>query len=54
MLSFLAKWNPIVNLEIPLIRKETDSKGKIIWNDEMDKEYEDVDDFGRVWKISKK
>ena len=42
MLSSLAKWNPTVNLEIPLIRKETASKGKFMWNDEMDKEYETV------------
>ena len=31
-----------MNLEIPLIRKETASKGKFIWNEEMDKEYETV------------
>ena len=42
MLSSLAKWNPTVNLEIPLIRKETASKGKFMWNDEMDREYETV------------
>ena len=42
MLSSLSKWNPTVNLEIPLIRKETASKGKFMWNDEMDKEYEKV------------
>ena len=42
MLSSLAKWNPTVNLEIPLIRKDTASKGKFMWNDEMEKEYETV------------
>ena len=42
MLSSLSKWNPTVNLEIPLIRKETASKGKFIWNEDMDREYETV------------
>ena len=29
-------------LEIPLIRKATASKGRFIWSDEMQKEYESV------------
>ena len=37
MLSSLAKWNPKINLETPLIRKGIASKGKFIWNDEMDR-----------------
>ena len=39
MLSSLAKWNPTVALEIPLIRKAMASKGKFFWNNEMDQEY---------------
>ena len=40
-LKFTAS-NPTVALEIPLIRKATASKGRFIWSDEMQKEYESV------------
>ena len=42
MLSSLQRWNPTIALEIPLIRKATASKGRFIWSDEMQKEYEVV------------
>ena len=42
MLSSLSKWSPTVAMEIPLIRKATASKGKFIWINEMEKEYEVV------------
>ena len=42
MLSSLSKWNPTVALEIPLIRKATAVKGKFIWTDVMDQEYNTV------------
>ena len=42
MLSSLQRWNPTVALEIPLIRKATASKGRFIWSDEMQREYESI------------
>ena len=38
-LKVFPKWNPTVALEIPLIRKATDFKGKFVWMDEMNREY---------------
>ena len=40
----LAKWNPTVALEIPLIRKATAARGKFVWTDEMEREYNIVTD----------
>ena len=42
MLLSLSKWNSTVALEIPLIRKGTVAKGKFIWTNEMEKEYNTV------------
>ena len=42
MLSSLQCWSPTIALEIPLIRKATASKGRFIWSDEMQREYEVV------------
>ena len=42
MFSYLAKWNPTVALKIPLIIDATASKGRFIWPDELQKEYEVV------------
>ena len=39
MISSMSKWNPTVALEIPLKRKATESKGKLIWADELDHRY---------------
>ena len=39
ILLSLAKWNPTVALEIPLIRKTTSVKGRFVWMDEMEREY---------------
>ena len=40
MISSSIRWNPIVALEIPLIRKACASKGRFIWSDEMQREWE--------------
>ena len=42
MLSSLSKWNPVAALEIPLLRKSTAAKGKCVWTDKMDQEYNKV------------
>ena len=42
MLSSLSKWNPTVALEIPLIRKATAAKGRFVWTDAMEQEYNTV------------
>ena len=42
MLLSLSKWNSTVALEIPLISKGTAAKGKFIWTNEMEKEYNTV------------
>ena len=42
MLSSLQRWTPTIALKNPLKRKATASKGRFIWSDEMQKEYEVV------------
>ena len=39
MLSSLFKWNPTVALDIPLNRKATAAKGRFVWTDAMEQEY---------------
>ena len=48
MLTSFTKWNPIVALEIPLIKKATAAKGKFVWTDEMEKVYDLGTEGGRL------
>ena len=48
MLSSLRIWNPSLPLHLSMLRKATASKEKIIWNDELEAEYNNAIDIMRT------
>ena len=48
MLSSLQIWNPSLPLNLSVFKKATESKGKIIWNEELEAEYNNAIDILRT------
>ena len=42
MLSSLQAWNPNIPLNVSMLRKSAGSRGKVIWNEELEEEYQNV------------
>ena len=45
MLSSLQQWNPSLSLNLSMLRKATVGKGKLIWTDELEDEYQNAIDI---------
>ena len=42
MLASLQSWNPNLSMNIPMLRKTAGSRGKVVWNEELEAKYQAV------------